>query len=133
MKLNREIRNIIIVYGIGLIYWISLVLYREFTNKDIDFLRINRFLNCNGWCISHFFHYIVLGYCAPNYWIYIIFIGIIFECIEFGLNNISPFIDSKIIEDTIINTIGVLFGIGLYKLYPKKIDLYSLFFKRSTI
>jgi hypothetical protein len=60
--------------------------------------------------------------------IYIILIGIIFECIEFGLNNISPFIDSKIIEDTIINTIGVLVGIGIYKLYPKKIDLYSLFF-----
>jgi hypothetical protein len=125
---DRQIKNIIIIFSIGLLYWILLVLYREIRNSDIGFLRINLFLNCNGWCISHFLQYLLLGYCAPKYWKYIILIGICYEVIEIPLNKISRFIDSKLIQDSFVNTLGVLCGVRLYKLYPKKIDLYSLLF-----
>lgn len=125
---DREVRNIIIIYGISIIYWITLVFYREYFNRDIKLLRKNVVLNCNGWCLSHFFNYLALGYCAPSYIIELIIIGIIFELIEIPLNSISKYIDSKLIEDTFVNTLGILMGALIYKLYPKKIDLYQIIF-----
>ena len=41
----------------------------KITGKDVLSLRkmyIGNF--CNGWCISHFFHYIVLSYVSPKFW-----------------------------------------------------------------
>ena len=32
---NRELRNIIILYGIAILYWITLVIYREITKKTL--------------------------------------------------------------------------------------------------
>ena len=73
--------------------------------------------------MSHFLHYIVLGYLAPNYWMLIIMIGILFEVVEIYLNKLSKYIDSKLIEDTITNTLGVIFGVLIYNIFPNKIDL----------
>ena len=78
--------------------------------------------------MSHFFHYLLLGYCAPKYWLYIILISILFEIIEIPLNTLSKYIDSKLIEDSIINILGVIIGIILYKIFPNKINLYKLMF-----
>lgn len=122
---NRELRNIIILYGIAILYWITLVIYREITKKDINILRKNIILNCNGWCMSHFLHYLILGYCAPRYWLFLIIIGIIFEIIEIPLNKASKYIDSKLIKDSITNSLGVISGVILYKIFPSKIDIYN--------
>ena len=125
---NKQIRNIIILYSISVLYWLILVIYREVRQKDIKILRNNIILNCNGWCMSHFIHYLILGYCAPKYWIHLIFIGILFEIIEIPLNNISKFIDSKLISDTITNSLGIIIGVLLYKLFPYEIDLYNILY-----
>ena len=124
---DRQVRNILILFGISLTYWLFLVFYREFLNQDILMLRKNIIFGCNGWCLSHFLHYLFLGYMAPKYWLYIILIGMLFEIIEIPLNKLSKYIDSKIILDSLTNTLGVITGLILYKILPNKIDLYNLF------
>ena len=123
---NREIRNIFLLFTIGIIFWLILVIYREYYQRDILVLRKKIINNCNGWCLAHYIHYIFLGYLAPNYWLQLIFIGVIFEIIEIPLNKLSKYIDSKLIEDSITNSLGVLTGLLLYNLFPNKIDIVSL-------
>ena len=67
----------------------------------------------------------LLGYFAPVYWKYLIIIGIIFELIEIPLNKLSKFIDGKLIQDPITNSLGVFTGLILYNLYPNNIDFFS--------
>lgn len=124
---NRQIRNIIILYSISILYWTTLVVYREFSKNDIEILKKNIIFKCNGWCMSHFFHYLLLGYCAPKYWPYIILIGILFEIVvEFPLTTVSKYIDSKLLEDSITNTLGIIIGVILSKIFPNNINLYKL-------
>ena len=125
-KFNREFRNMIILYGFALIFWLSLVFYREFNNTDIVLLRKNIMSICNGWCFGHFIHYMLLGYFAPSYWKYIIIIGIVFELIEILLNKASKYIDSKLIEDSITNTLGLFTGLILHNFFPNKIDILQI-------
>ena len=101
MNFNREFTNLLIIYFIGIIYWLILVFWREYNGKDILFLRKKIILNFNGWSISHSIHYLVLAYVAPSYWLLLIFIGFVFELIEGYMNKLSNFIDCKIVEDTI--------------------------------
>jgi hypothetical protein len=124
---KRQINNIIIVYLIGIIFSLILVIYREIINHDIDFLQSNIIYKCNSWCIGHFIHYLVLGYLAPNYLLLLIFCGFIFELIEIPLNKLTRYIDSKIIHDTFVNTLGVILGYFLFKIFPKKIYLSKYF------
>lgn len=128
-ELNREQKNIIVLFGISIVFWLSLVFYREYHKKDVKMMRQNILGSCNGWCFGHFIHYTLLSYCAPSYWVELIIIGFIFELIEVPLNSLSKYIDSKIYEDTITNTLGVLTGILLYKICPMNIDLISLMSK----
>jgi len=125
LKYNSQFRNIIFLYFIGIILWLSIVFYREYYNKDVLILRKNFIDKCNGWCVGHFFHYMLLGYFAPVYWKYLIIIGIIFELIEIPLNKLSKFIDGKLIQDPITNSLGVFTGLILYNLYPNNIDFFS--------
>lgn len=125
ITIDREINNIIIIFAIGVLYWLLLVLYREIKKQDISILRKNIIFKCNGWCISHLIHYMVLGFLAPNYWMLIIMIGIFFEVLEIYLNKLSKYIDSKLVEDTITNTFGVIIGVLIYNMFPNKIDLYK--------
>ncbi len=129
IKIDREISNIIIIFTIGVSYWLLLVLYREINKKDINILRNNIIFKCNGWCMSHFIHYIVLGYLAPTYWLHVIVIGILFEVVEIYLNKLSKYIDSKLFIDTITNILGVIIGILIYNMFPNKIDLYKILIK----
>ena len=48
--------------AISIIYWLTLIFYREYFNRYIKVLRKNVVFKCNGWCISHFFNYLALGY-----------------------------------------------------------------------
>lgn len=126
MNLNREITNLLIIYIIGIIYWLTLVFWREYNGKDVLFLRKDLFYKCNGWCISHLIHYIVLAYVAPSYWLPLIVIGFLFEVAESYLNKASSFIDCKLVEDTITNTIGVIIGLIFFNFFPNKIDILKM-------
>ena len=48
---------------------------------------------------------------------------------DLKLNKLSKYIDSKIVEDTMVNTSGLIFGLILFKFYPKKINLELFFLK----
>ena len=109
--MNKEIWNIIIINSIVVVFWLSIVFYRQFYNVDLEFLRNDIFPNCNGWCIGHFFHYALLGFFAPSYWWIFMIVGFIFEFIEMFLGKFSKYIDSKVIDDTLTNSAGVLFGL----------------------
>ena len=124
--MNYQIKNILFLYLISILFWISLVIYRERKLKDINFLRMFFFPKCNGWCVLHFIHYTFLSYFAPKYWKQLIVIGILFEFIELILNKYSNYIDSKLLEDSITNSLGVIFGLFLFNLHPHNIDIIKL-------
>ena len=114
--MKKQVRNIIVIYTITILFWISLVLYRECQKKDVTILRRSvQFLNLNlnGWSLLHFINYMFLGFFAPDYWKELIVIGFLFELAEIPLSEMSQFIDSKIFSDTIVNSLGVLAGYGL--------------------
>ena len=125
--MERELVNLIIINAVTIIYWIITLIYREYNKKDITFLRNNVIGICDGWCVSHFIHYVILGYFASTYWPYIIVLGIIFEFIEMALSKVNNYVDSQIIKDPITNTLGLFIGILLFKLFPHEIDLSKPF------
>jgi hypothetical protein len=63
----------------------------------------NKFLD--GWGVSHFFFYGLLGYLFPRRWVFIIVCGIIWELVEhvFGAH---PLIRSYMAECNYLNTDG---------------------------
>ena len=40
-----------------LIFWITTVIYRNYKNQDINFLRKTYFFGMNGWMIGHLISY----------------------------------------------------------------------------
>lgn len=127
--MNNQIKNAVILYIISIFFWGSMVIYREIKKQDVAILRKNIFGNLNGWSLLHFIHYTALGYMAPDYFWYLVLIGFLFEIAEMGLNKFSKYIDSKIVEDTMVNTSGLIFGVILFNFYPKKINLWRIFIK----
>ena len=119
--MKKQVRNIIVIYTITVSFWISLVLYREYKKTDVEVLRkgvqfLQSSLNLNGWSFLHFINYMLLGFFAPDYWKELIVIGFVFELVEVPLSKVSQFIDSKIVSDTIVNSLGVVAGYGLYQI-----------------
>jgi hypothetical protein len=119
--MNKQLRNILVIYTLTVTFWVALVLYREYKKSDVAILRqgiqfLNSTLNLNGWSLMHFINYIMLGFFAPDYWKELILVGFIFELVEIPLSKMSQFIDSKIVSDTIVNSAGVLVGWALHHL-----------------
>tara|TARA_B100001287_G_scaffold276826_1_gene289819 strand:+ start:6672 stop:7067 length:396 start_codon:yes stop_codon:yes gene_type:complete len=122
--MNYQIENIIIIYGLVILFWIITVIWREYKKKDIMLFRKKILYIFNGWSVLHFINYTFLGYFAPFYLKEVIILGILFELLEIPMGMlISKYIDSKLILDTIVNTSGALLGYLLYKKNPKKIEL----------
>lgn len=129
--MKKQVRNIIVIYAITVSFWISLVLYREYKKEDVDILRkgvdfLQSSLNLNGWSLLHFLNYMALGLFAPDYWKELIIIGFTFELVEVPLSKMSKFIDSKIVSDTIVNSLGVFAGVGLYHLVGNSFNKFVL-------
>jgi len=133
MNINdRQLKNAIIINIVVILYWMSTLIYRHTSKRELDKLKnpvIGPF--CNGWCISHILYYIVIGYLSPEYWFHMTIIGILFEFFELLLSRLSLFglnryINSYLISDPIRNTIGLIIGLILFKLFPNTIDLYKL-------
>ena len=124
--MNYQVENIVIVYGIVLVFWISLTIWREMNKKDVKILRKELF-GLNGWSLLHFINYIFLGYFAPDYVIQVIILGAVFEIMEIPLGMyISKYIDAKFVKDTIVNSVGAISGYLIYKKYPKRVRLRNL-------
>ena len=103
------------------VIFFSLLLIRQIFDTDFKYLN-KSFNGCNLWCFMHITLYIILSYLAPNYWWFLLGFGLFFEFIELYLSNFSKFIESNISTDLILNSIGILLGLLLHKIYPKKID-----------
>ena len=116
MKLDKELKNLIIIYGIVSILCIITILIRLFINKDFKFMEYKINKSCNMWCLSHFIMYFFLGLFAPKYWYISFIISIIWEYIEEYLEKFNIYITSNIVNDIITNTIGLINGIILNKL-----------------
>ena len=123
---DYQLKNLVIIYSISSILFCSLVLIREISNKEFIYLQ-NSYKGCNLWCLMHIILYTILGYLSPKYWWFLLGIGLLFEFLELYFSQFSRFIESNISTDIIFNSIGILLGLILYKIYPKKIDLHKLF------
>lgn len=132
--MDKQFKIALIIYGITAIWLLLTVYYRTFViKKDIEILRKNIFcipsncsqFVCNGWCIKHIILYFLLGFFAPKYTSWYILFGFFFELFEHFsqcifkyfkkdinvlLNINDVYINSNIIFDTTINTVGVLIG-----------------------
>ena len=124
--MDRQLKNVLIINIIVILYWISTLIYRQLNKEDIEILHKNIVGTCNGWCVSHFIHYLFLGYFAPKYLPFMILQGILFELLE-KLFSFHEYIDSNIIKDTLINTIGLFVGLILFKFFPHKVKLVNFF------
>lgn len=101
-------------YKTDLIFWLTLSIYRNKKNKDVLFLRKNYIKKINGWAIMHYLSYFHKGIrYKKKYLIPFFLVGTSFEFIEYFIqyNTNIKFVDSSIIRDPIINTIGYLTGI----------------------
>ncbi len=117
----NQLKAFILIYTITFLWWLGTLFYREIlTKKDIIFLRKTYFCAptktscdlyaCNGWCISHFINYLLIGYFAPKYTYIAILIGAAFEFLELFLEKHLAFVDSKIVQDIFTNTTGAIIG-----------------------
>lgn len=124
--MDYQLENIIIVYGLVIVFWVCATIWREVNNKDIEILR-NELFGLNGWSLLHFINYILLGYLAHDYLIQIIILGALFEILEIPLGiYVSKYIDSKFVKDTIVNSIGAIIGYFMYQIYPIDVVLRNL-------
>jgi len=123
--MNNQIWNIIIINIIVILFWISIIVYRQVCDVDVNIMRDNVFNNCNGWCVGHFIHYALLGFFAPSYWWLFMLIGHIFEYVELFLGKYFKYIDSKVVDDTLTNSAGVLCGLLLNRLLMSRSN-YSI-------
>ena len=116
--MNKQIIYICLTYVFITLLLGGSIIYRKIVHKDIEFLK-NKIgiYSLNGWSISHLLLYIVLGYLAPDYWKELILIGVLFEIYEYFLEFIMKYkyVTSKLISDSIINSLGVLIGVLIAK------------------
>ena len=111
---------ILISYIPDFLFWFFITTLRNKTNKDIIFLRQNYILHCNGWQLGHFLSYFIKGlYFQENYFLQFFFIGLFFEFFEYFIQEKTniKFVDSSIIKDPIINTLGYSLAITVTNIY----------------
>lgn len=124
--MNHQLQFIILVNTIVILFWLGTVVYREFlVHHDIAFLRNNYFTmssyKCNGWCIGHFIHYMCLGFLAPDYWKFLVLQGFLFELFEMCIEKKLNYVDSKLVQDTFTNSMGVFTGVLIRKCIYNKL------------
>lgn len=127
--MNRQVGNILVLYAVGVVFWSTVVLYRETLQRDVLPMRqtVLAVPHCDGWCAAHFLHYVALGYAAPDYWAVLILIGFLFELVEVPMMRVTRYVDSKLVPDTLTNSLGVLVGVLLYRRWPVPLRLWPWF------
>ena len=110
----RQLRYILVVYGISLLFWLSTLAYRTYTDREIDRLNKPLFtMQCDGWCALHFVSYTAMGFLAPSYWHVLIAVGFLFELVELGLARVSKYVKYDLVGDTLTNAGGIVLGVFL--------------------
>lgn len=107
------------VYILVIAFWVAAVMARRICAPH----QPTAWLDCpwaeaNGWAVGHFVHYAVLGFLMPRWWLVFVSLGVAFELLETALVALqlpgcSEFVRAAVIKDSIVNTIGVLSGMGL--------------------
>lgn len=111
---SLQLRYILVVYGISLLFWLSTLAYRTYTDREIDRLNEPLFtMQCDGWCALHFVSYAALGFLAPSYWHVLIVAGFLFELVELGLSLVVKFVKYNLVGDTLTNAGGIVLGVFL--------------------
>jgi len=120
---------ILISYLPDFLFWIMCNLYRNNKKRDILFLRKDIIGYCNGWAIGHFISYFIKGMIFQEKYFFIFFlIGFSFEILEYLIEKKTniPYVDSSIINDPIINSMGYICGI-ITTIVIKKYKIKSFF------
>ena len=105
---------IIFSYIPDFLFWSLCTVIRNKQKKDIDFLRKKYICNLNGWAFGHFISYYTKGlYFQERYCLDFFFIGFFFEIVEYFIEHHTnvEFVDSSIIIDPIINSLGYMSGV----------------------
>ena len=123
---NRQKRNMFVIYGIGILMLLIILIYTKIHNRThFKFLSKPCIFDIKGWTMTHVILYILLGYFAHSLWYLLIIIGFIFEIVELFIDKLIICLEYRMLDDPITNTVGLLFGIILYRIVPNKVDLYN--------
>ena len=133
--------NGFIVYGIVIMLGIIYGRILKWTGKDIlnnKIFNLNMFNEncCSWWPVTHFILYLILGIVSPECYLLWIFIGIMWEIIEYyiGFLDNKNKLDSEkksnnqyndkwwtgSINDILFNILGLFIGIGINKIMKNR-------------
>ena len=117
---RAQLRYLLGLYAIGFTFWVVLVVWREVQQRDAQWMRrtyvpgVPVVGDVNGRALGHFLHYLCLGFFAPDLWPWAALAGFAFELSEIPMGRfLSSYVDSKIVEDTVTNSTGLLLGVLL--------------------
>ena len=127
MKISKQKNNLVKIYSIiGFVLVLNILFRYNFKirtkmKKNIteDKIKLLDLLNPIFWGSSHFIMYICLGFYAPDLWYISYTLSVLWEIFEYFLQDIFPYVKFRF-SDFIINAIGLLIGILLYRKIKKK-------------
>ena len=127
MKISKQKNNLVKIYSIiGFVLVLNILFRYNFKirtkmKKNIteDKMKLLDLLNTILWGSSHFIMYICLGFYAPDLWYISYTLSVLWEIFEYFLQDIFPYVKFRF-SDFIINAIGLLIGILLYRKIKKK-------------
>jgi len=121
--INKQLKNIFSIYtfvGLGLFFsFIIRFIFKSNKpfNKSLPIIYLTIY-SLNLWSLSHLILYILLGYFAPNLWYISLTMSVVWESIEFLLEDYT-YIKFKSL-DYIINLIGLIIGLLIHKVVNNK-------------
>ena len=119
---QRDVLKVLFVYGIVVVFWGCACITRTLQRSSSCTAVIDQtWVDIKGWSIGHFFHYMILGFIVPRWWLCYIAAGVAFELVELLLSKWSEYVHGAVVKDTIINTIGVMTGVGLRAVLQRSI------------
>jgi len=112
--MDTQLERLFTIYIIVSILIIVSIIIRVTKNDDIHFLKKKVIRNCDYWCVSHFVVYLLLGYFSPKFWYISFTLSILWEVIEYLLQQYpNIYIKSNGMVDIQTNTFGLVIGMIL--------------------
>ena len=111
--MDKQLKNLILIYSVGVIPVIILVILRKIYKIEFKKLQENHaFIKKLFWKFTNLVMYFILGYFAPKYWYISTIIGISWENLESYLHNFHNIpIYADLNDDFVANSLGLLCGI----------------------
>ena len=123
--MHTQIKHALWIFALVIITGTITIVYRVVNKTGILFMDKTYFflfrVSIDGWALSHFIMYMMLGFVAPKYWCVILLWGVVFEYIEKAIEDTFslPF-KAKITTDPIINMVGYVVGFTLQHVFKCK-------------